>query len=225
MLSLIDQPSRNPLVCFYVNVGYFYQRLIDDQFRQAFQEATHIYLNSFYLGWLLKRTTGRQFEKLNAEDFVDDILLEVQQKKWKLFLLGSTSKGSKQAVKNLQIKYPTLQVWAHHGYPKNEHMLISQIKQLSPDIMLVGLGFDNQEKWVATNLPLIKNNVKLIITIGNFIDILGQKRSLPPLWFKHHRLEWLWRLAKEPRRLWKRYLLGGLLATVAFCYTLVAKNR
>lgn len=222
LLLVKKQNSKQTMVCFYINVGYFYQRIIDHQFRDSFKKAQYIHLNSFYIGWLLRMTTSHKFSKLNAEDFIYDVLEICEQKKKKVFLLGSTLDAQKTALASIKTRHKKLQIQGHHGYQLTLST-ISQINNFNTDVLLVGLGFGNQEKWVVENLTNLKNT-KLIITIGNFIDILGQRRSLPPPWFKHHNLEWLWRLAKEPKRLWKRYLLGSLLATFIFCYALLTKT-
>src|SRR3989344_877205 len=222
LLSLIEKNLKRPSVCFYINAGYFYQRFIDDKFRQSFKTATHVHLNSFYIGWLFKLTRGQHFQKLNAEDFVYDLFALCEQKKKKIFLLGSTVNAQKTALANIKNRYLKLAIHGYHGYGTLANT-ISQINKFSPDIMLVGLGFGNQEKWVAENKNRLRD-VKLIITIGNFIDILGGIKKLPPAFFKENNLEWLWRLVKEPKRLWKRYFLGGLLAALVFCYALITKS-
>jgi len=76
-----------------------------------------------------------------------------------------------------------------------------------PDILWVGLSTPKQEIWMAEYRDLL--GVPVMVGVGAAFDFLTGRTSQAPRWMREHGLEWLFRLATEPRRLWKRYLIGG----------------
>lgn len=207
--------ADHPASCFYLNAGSLFYMLSDGDFLKALKSATHLYLNSDYIKLFLQLLHGKKVSKLNAEDFIYDLFKLGASLRRRVFLLGSDNKALETSLTRLKKEYPHLEVGGHHGYFKSGGGILTEINQFEPDVLLVGLGLGNQEKWVAQNIKNL-GKTKLVVTFGNFIDILGGKRGLPPPLFKKYKLEWLYRLCKEPRRLWKRYLFGGLIVLSLF---------
>ena len=207
---------------FYANAGSFFYLKAND-FLKALNSATNIYLNSNYLGFLIKLLSGKKIQKLNAEDFLYDLLLVCERLNKRIFLLGSDNIGVQNAVKNIKLKYKNLAISGHHGYFSSDKDVFKTINKFKPDLILVGLGLGNQELWVFKNSEQFKKSV--VITVGNFIDILGRRKKLPPSIFKKLNLEWLYRLCKEPSRLWKRYLLGAGVMAVSFLFAIINRSN
>jgi len=82
------------------------------------------------------------------------------------------------------------------------------IRQARPDLLLMALGCPKQEKWIARYSRQL--GVPVSIGIGASLDFVVGARRRAPRWMQKVGLEWLWRLAHEPRRLWKRYFLADL---------------
>ena len=102
---------------------------------------------------------------------------------------------------------------AQHGYfdkspdsVENEAVL-QAINATRPDILLVGLGMPLQERWLMENWDRIE--AKVALPVGALFDYLAGEFPRAPRWMTDHGLEWLGRLIIEPRRLWRRYLLGN----------------
>jgi N-acetylglucosaminyldiphosphoundecaprenol N-acetyl-beta-D-mannosaminyltransferase len=133
-----------------------------------------------------------------------------------LFLLGARPGIAKIAASRLQFLYPELRiVGTHHGYfdktpdsTENE-AVIEQINAVKPHILLVGLGMPVQERWLMENWERIDANVAL--TGGAVFDYISGELRRAPRWMTDHGLEWLGRLLIEPRRLWRRYVVGNPL--------------
>ena len=211
--ELLDQLFHNLFsqyketqIYFYANVGSFYY-LKAKTFQRAFSQADFSYLNSDFLSYFYNMIFRSKFQKSNAEDFIDDLCLFCQNTRKKIMLLGSTEKTNSRAIVNLHKKYPHLMLRGYHGYFHASDILIQTIQSYKPDLILVGLGYGRQEQWLSDNKKSL-NQVKACITIGNYIEIIGGQIKLPPYYFKLTHLEWLYRLIKEPCRLWKRYLFG-----------------
>lgn len=120
--------------------------------------------------------------------------------------------GSTEKVKEkLQQKIPSLNiVGEYHGYfdKENNKEIVNKINNCRPNILLVGMGTPKQEEWIYQNHYHL--NVSLCWAVGGLFDFISGKIKRAPLWMLHCHLEWLYRLCQEPKRLWKRYIVGNL---------------
>ena len=126
---------------------------------------------------------------------------------------GRTLAGSSaQAAAALRRWYPRLDVeGTHHGYfeigsPHSERVL-EHISEHRPDILLVGMGTPQQELWVDRYCDRVEAGV--VWTVGALFDYLSGRTPRAPHWISDHGFEWIFRLVVEPRRMWRRYLLGN----------------
>ena len=130
-----------------------------------------------------------------------------------LAFLGSKPGIAEKTAEVLKSDNPTLDIpFTHHGYfnktsghPENE-AVIQSINALKPDILLVGFGMPLQEKWIMENFERL--DVKVFLPVGAAFDYVSGNVRRAPRWMTDHGLEWLGRLIIEPRRLWKRYIIG-----------------
>ncbi|MGH8082227.1 MAG: WecB/TagA/CpsF family glycosyltransferase, partial [Lysobacter sp.] len=89
-----------------------------------------------------------------------------------------------------------------------EDRYVPAIVQSRPDLVILGMGMPKQER-IAARLAAAADYPMTILNGGAIVDFLAGRFPRAPLWMRQARLEWLYRLAREPRRLWRRYLLGG----------------
>jgi N-acetylglucosaminyldiphosphoundecaprenol N-acetyl-beta-D-mannosaminyltransferase len=130
------------------------------------------------------------------------------------FFLGARHRVADKAAERLCERYPNLRiVGTHHGYfdktpgsPEND-LVLAQINAANPHILIVGFGMPRQERWLMENWDRIEVNVAL--TGGAVFDYVSGELRRAPGWMTNHGLEWLGRLLIEPRRLWRRYLVGN----------------
>lgn len=133
-----------------------------------------------------------------------------------LYFLGARPGVAQEAARRLREHYPGLRiVGVRHGYfdhsagsAENEAVL-EEINAAAPDILLVGLGMPLQEIWLTQNRRRLDAGVAL--TGGAVFDFLSGRARRGPRILTEHGLEWLARLLNEPRRLWRRYLIGNPL--------------
>ncbi|WP_445487881.1 WecB/TagA/CpsF family glycosyltransferase [Niallia sp. 03133] len=167
---------------------------------------------------------GFQFkENLNGTDFIPALFehLNNQNRKYRIFLLGAKQGIASKALKRLQNQYKQLDfVGEHHGYYDQHHSdaVIDDINNKQADILLVGFGMPLQEKWIAEHRAHLK--CTLTMAVGAFIDFSSGNVNRAPGLFRKLRLEWLYRMAREPKRLWKRNLVGHF----AFFYYIVKQK-
>ncbi len=128
----------------------------------------------------------------------------------RVFLLGAGPGVAARAAESIQFRWPSVEVvdtyspalGFEHDVRENEAIL-SRIARSRPDVLIVGLGAPKQELWVDLHRDRIEAAVTLCV--GATIDFLAGEKQRAPLWMRKVGLEWLHRLAREPRRLAHRY--------------------
>ena len=133
-----------------------------------------------------------------------------------LYFLGARPGVARRAADRLMVSYPGLTVsGAHHGFfdhqagaPENE-AVIREINAAAPDILIVGFGMPLQERWLMQNRRRL--NAKVALTGGAAFDYVAGNLRRGPRLLTDNGFEWLARLLIEPRRLWRRYLIGNPL--------------
>lgn len=182
-------------------------------FRNFLNGASIAYCDGF--GVLLgARLAGyRLIHRSTPPDWISDLASECASRAITIFLLGGRSGVAEHAALFLIRKHPELRInGTHHGYfepssgEADSENLIQMINQAGADILLVGMGMPLQEKWLDENWEHL--NVKVALPVGALLDYMGDEKHRPPPWMTNHGMEWAGRLLIEPRRLWKRYLLG-----------------
>lgn len=148
-------------------------------------------------------------ERMTGADWIWDLAAHAEGR-WRLFWLGSEPGVTEQAAAKLRERHPGLEVVADHGYhqkegPEND-ALVERINASGADIVLVGMGTPVQERWVAQNRDRL--TAPVVWVLGATADFVSGKVSRGPA-VLYNNQEWLARLLTEPRRLWRRYLLGN----------------
>ncbi len=154
--------------------------------------------------------------RMTWADFAWDLAELCEQNEFALFFLGAKPGIAAKAAQQMQAKHPRLRfAGIQHGYFNKEKgsaentAVIDHINQSQPHILIVGFGMPLQEKWLSQNIDDL--NVPVIMTGGAVFDYVSGELRRAPQWMTDNGLEWLGRLLIEPRRLWKRYLLGNPL--------------
>lgn len=98
--------------------------------------------------------------------------------------------------------------------------IIREINNTQPDLLFIGMTAPKQEKWAYQHLSRLNIDCH-ICTIGAVFDFYAGTAKRAPLWWQQHSLEWLYRLIIEPRRMWRRYIIGNFRF---ICYILQEKN-
>jgi N-acetylglucosaminyldiphosphoundecaprenol N-acetyl-beta-D-mannosaminyltransferase len=144
-------------------------------------------------------------------DFIPRLVAELCEAKVGVFLFGAKPGVAQAAARQLQSHSPLLTIaGCEHGYlPREEwdSTIVSRINCTRPHILLVALGNPLQEQWIAKNLARL--DIKVAIGVGALFDYLAGEVSRAPMWMRRIGCEWLYRLVVEPRRLWRRYLIGN----------------
>jgi N-acetylglucosaminyldiphosphoundecaprenol N-acetyl-beta-D-mannosaminyltransferase len=195
----------------------------DEEFKRAYKNASLVLPDGMSLIWASRLIKPCLKERITGTDLVFSLCNISTPKKHSIFLLGAENEIVEKAKNALLSKFLDLQiVGIYNGYFKNSQKVIEKINALQPDILFIGIGFAKQEKWISRNIN--KLNIKVAVTIGGVFDVIAGKFKPAPRWMQNCGLEWLWRLIKEPRRLWRRYLIINTIFLWLLCKELLKKR-
>jgi N-acetylglucosaminyldiphosphoundecaprenol N-acetyl-beta-D-mannosaminyltransferase len=196
----------------YVNAHVVNQSRGIPELRQALESADLIYCDGYGVRLAAKVLEVPVPHRMTGADWVWGLAALCEAQGRSLYLLGSDPPVAREAADRLRRWYPRLNVvGTHHGYfdldsPHNERV-IEDINERDPDIVLVGMGTPKQELWVQRHADRVHADV--LWTVGALLDYIAGRVPRAPRWLADNGLEWIFRLAVEPQRMWKRYLLGN----------------
>ncbi|RJP28114.1 MAG: WecB/TagA/CpsF family glycosyltransferase [Candidatus Omnitrophota bacterium] len=195
----------------YLNAHCFNLFCSNEEYRKYILSADCIYADGQSIVWASKLSGGRLPERINASDLIEDICLKARAGNMKLFILCHSKETCEKTISNLTREFPGLKISGCYvsGDSGSENDLVNIINQYKPDILMVGLGPPYQEGFIYRNRNSL--NVNLCWAVGGLFDLLSGKFKRAPLWIRKYGLEWLFRLSQEPKRLWRRYLLGNFI--------------
>jgi len=140
--------------------------------------------------------------------------LEKKSEKRKVMFLGSSEKVLALIRERAAVDYPYLEVITYSPPFKPEfsdednQAMIGAINHADPDLLWIGMTAPKQEKWTYQHWDELNIHCHCG-TVGAVFDFYAGTVKRAPLWWQRHSLEWLYRLLMEPRRMWRRYILGN----------------
>lgn len=195
------------------NVDHIVLMESDSAMRSIFQSALGIFVDGVPLLWLSKFLRfGTLPERVNGTDLFMDVCASASKSGKRVFLLGGAPGTVEKAAARLVEMHPGLVIAGVYcppfGFEHNEeetNAIIVNVNRTNSDILCIGVGTPKQEKWAFANLARLK--VGPILCIGASLDFAAGAVRRCPRFLGQIGFEWLWRLASEPRRLWRRYLV------------------
>ena len=184
--------------------------------RAFFNQADIVRLDGEGVRWGARLLGHQTPLRMTWADFAWDLADLAARNGHTLFLLGGKPGIAEKAATKLLNQYPDLRILGtHHGYfdktlnSTENQAIIQAIAEAAPDILIVGFGMPLQERWLSKTRDLLAATV--VLTGGAVFDYISGELRRGPQWMNDHGLEWLARLLIEPRRLWKRYIIGNPL--------------
>ncbi|PYD69467.1 WecB/TagA/CpsF family glycosyltransferase [Komagataeibacter swingsii] len=155
--------------------------------------------------------TGRHLPRTTPPEWIGPVLSHLGRDA-SVFWIGGRPDVVDRAAKAFSDRYGVRTVGTQHGFfdptpgSRESTLLLERLRTTRPDIILLTMGMPRQERWLYDNMDHLSSGV--IITAGALVDHAAGRVHRPPRWVANMGLEWLVRLVREPRRLWRRYLLG-----------------
>ena len=172
---------------------------------------------------------GRVLNRTTPPEWIGTVL-ERMGSDASIFWLGGTEAAVTAAAQTFSTRYGVTTAGTQHGYfdaspgSSETRAIVEKINAANPSILLVNMGMPQQERWLWTNWDQLRPGVA--ITAGALVDHAAGSVRRPPRWVASMGIEWLVRLIREPRRLWRRYLLGlPLFGVYLLRYRLTTTKR
>ena len=241
--SIIAHARRNGKAAYVITPNAQHIVLLDkdEKFRQIYSHADLVIADGISL-LLAARFHGRVLqERIAGVDVFRELCGLAADETLNVFFLGGRPGSADLAAAALRAQFPSLRCTTHcppHGFEASPDGLMSveaAITAAKPHLLFVGLGAPKQEYWIHDHG--VHLSVPICIGVGGSFELIGGVVPRAPAWMQNIACEWLFRLFREPRRLWRRYLIGNLAfinivvrqrarrALLNKCVKLAARNK
>jgi N-acetylglucosaminyldiphosphoundecaprenol N-acetyl-beta-D-mannosaminyltransferase len=195
---------------FTPNIDHVVNAESDPEFRAAYSRASLSLVDGQPLVWVSPLLGVRLPEKISGADLIAPVMERAAERGWGVYLLGGAPGVAPRAAEILATRYGVKVVGQASPTigPRGEceSAILDAIRAARPELVLVAFGSPKQELFIDSHAARLHPAVSLAIGAG--LDfIAGAVRRAPP-WMSNAGLEWLYRLSREPRRLWRRYLVN-----------------
>ncbi len=210
LVSASKQADReHPVFVTYVNAWCSEVASRDPDYAAILRAADAVYADGQAIVWAAKFLGGSLPERVNAADFIIGFCRAAAAAGLRLYLLGSAPGVAAGAAGVFRRAVPGLDIAAaESGYlGEDDGVVAARIRDAAPDLLILGRGVPLQEKWAWSLRSRL--GCGAIWCVGAMFEYHSGLRARAPVWVRRFGLEWLFRLVLEPRRLWRRYLLGN----------------
>lgn len=192
----------------------------DASARLVYQSASWVFADGMPIVWLSRvlHPPGVP-ERVTGSDLLPLVASQSAERGLRLFFCGGAAGVAERLVARLQEATPRMNIVGTYspplGFesdPDESARMVRRCNDARPDILFLGLGTPKQELWAYRHLSEL--NVGPILCFGGAFDLAAGLKARAPRWLRNAGLEWAWRLAYEPRRLWKRYLVQDVVFAV-----------
>jgi N-acetylglucosaminyldiphosphoundecaprenol N-acetyl-beta-D-mannosaminyltransferase len=183
----------------------------DARYRETLSRFRLVTADGQSIVWVSRLLGVHVPERVAGIDLMLALLPVAEAKGYRVFLLGTTPDALAEAVESIRRRYPLINiVGAHHGYflPSEEAAVVAQIAAAKPDLLFLGMETPAKEYFVARHQPTLQ--VPFALGVGWTLDLLAGRKRRAPRWLQRIGFEWAFRVAQEPRRLGRRFLVGNL---------------
>jgi N-acetylglucosaminyldiphosphoundecaprenol N-acetyl-beta-D-mannosaminyltransferase len=190
----------------------------DSRLRRIFNQSGMTTPDGMAIVWILRLRGHRHVSRVYGPELMLEVCRTGVASGYRHFLYGGGGGVASALAEKLQARLPGLHIAGTYTPPfrdlteDEDQGVVESINAARPDIVWVGLSTPKQERWMAAHLGRI--NAPVLMGVGAAFDFLSGTKHQAPRWMQRGGLEWLFRLASEPRRLWRRYAqypLFGLL--------------
>ncbi|MBD2845856.1 WecB/TagA/CpsF family glycosyltransferase [Paenibacillus sp. IB182496] len=176
--------------------------LEDERYYRAMASADLIVPDGAGVVWAANYVGEPVTERVAGFDLLHRLMTVGESKRWRVFLLGSSQEVVDEAAARLGRQFPLVTlVGARNGYfdASEDAQVIAEVRAAQPDLLFVARAASNQEPWIAEHKAAL--GVPLVMGVGGSFDIIAGKLKRAPLLMRKLKLEWFYRLLKQPSRL------------------------
>jgi N-acetylglucosaminyldiphosphoundecaprenol N-acetyl-beta-D-mannosaminyltransferase len=195
------------------NVDHLVQYRRNPEYRIACDDASLRLADGMPIVWAA-RLLGRPLPaRVAGSDLLPALCQAAAGRGYTVFFLGGAAGVAERAATRLRARFPGLQIAGLHAPPERFEpdegaaaaAAMAAVNAVKPALLFIGLGTPKQELWVHRYWSRLDTTVA--VCCGAALDFVAGVQIRAPVWMQRAGLEWLWRLAREPGRLWRRYLV------------------
>jgi N-acetylglucosaminyldiphosphoundecaprenol N-acetyl-beta-D-mannosaminyltransferase len=213
-LSVVDLTISNQeeLHHVVVNAGKIVSMQKDLQLRESVNESDLINADGQAVVWASKILGKPLKERVAGIDLMIRLVELAHKKNYKIFFFGAKEEVVKSVVDKYTRQYSSNIIAGYrNGYFKKEEEqdIAKEIANSGANILFVAISSPTKENFLYENKELLKK-VNFVMGVGGSFDVVSGNVKRAPLWMQNLGLEWFYRFYQEPRRMWKRYLIGNI---------------
>lgn len=197
------------------NLDHLALAAADVEFRRAYEEADFVVADGAPVVWLARLAGTPIKERVAGSDLFWTLGRASAQEGVSLFFLGGAPGAAEKAKEELAKRWPGVRVVGIYCPPfeafasnEEQQRIRDEVKRANPDVLLVAFGAPKQEKWIAQNKERL--GVPVSIGVGGSFEMAAGLLKRAPVWMQRTGLEWAYRFAQEPRRLFDRYVVRDM---------------
>lgn len=202
--------SASPCQMAFVNAHCLNLACADSTYRDILLRARRVFADGIGVRLAARAHGVEVVENVNGTDLFPPLCASLAGSGIGLYLLGARPDVIDGVTRWIGREYPGLDLrGAEHGYfsDSESHSVARRIRASGAQLLLVAMGVPRQEKWIEQNLHRCGVNVAL--GVGALFDFYSATVPRAPLWMRQRGLEWMYRLYREPARMWRRYVMGN----------------
>lgn len=207
-LNWCERPDGRSRIIVTLNAALLAGMRRDSRLRDACLRGDMIIADGTPLVWVSRLVGRRLPERVAGVDMMANLLREGARRHLGVYLLGAREEVVTTLVEQCRQDLPGLRIAGYrNGYfePKDHARIIDDIRASDADILFVGMPSPFKETWLEEHRDAL--GARVLIGVGGSFDVLSGFVPRAPGWMQRVGMEWSWRLLREPRRMWKRYLV------------------
>lgn len=207
----IARERKSGYICFS-NVHMTIEAYRDEKLAEQINNASLVLADGVPIVTMFRFFYGQRQERIAGMDAMPDLIRAAASEGLKLYFFGSTPEILDKIITRTRDNYPEAKIAGYFSPPfdssVNDESHINRINNSGAHLIFVALGCPKQEKWMATHSHKIH---AVLLGVGGAFPLYAGITKRAPLWLRKLSLEWLFRLAQEPSRMFKRYLITNSL--------------
>jgi N-acetylglucosaminyldiphosphoundecaprenol N-acetyl-beta-D-mannosaminyltransferase len=214
IVELAKKRDKARFVCTG-NLDHLAIAAADDEFRQAYLDADLVVADGAPVVWLSKLRGTPLRERVAGSDLFWTLSRASEEHGITLFFLGGVEGAADDAKAAVEKRHPGARVVGTYCPPfktfatdAEQDKIREVVRAAKPDVLLVAFGAPKQEKWIAKNKDRL--GVPIAMGVGGSFEMASGKVKRAPVWMQRVGLEWFYRFAQEPRRLYQRYIVRDI---------------
>lgn len=198
----------------------------DEELREIVNACPLINADGASIVWAAKQLGVPLKERVTGIDLFLKLVELSNEKGYSIYLFGAKEEIVTKVKNIFEEKYPNIKIVGYrNGYftEADEPQIAADMKESGADMMFVAFSSPKKEYWIKKYLNEI--NIPFVMGVGGSFDVVAGVTERAPEWMQKHGLEWLYRFLQEPKRMWRRYIIGNVqFILLTYKYKLKARK-